>query len=60
MIHQNATRGLLLAAAAIVLAVAASSSARAADDGEAPLWSAIGGMLGLTDTDKFEESIKYA
>jgi hypothetical protein len=52
-------RGLLFAAAAVLVGMAASNPARAGDDGQAPLWSGFGGMLGLTDTDKFEDTIKY-
>jgi hypothetical protein len=53
------SRGLLLATASVFVALAASAPARAGDDGQAPLWSGISGMIGLTDTDKFEDTIKY-
>jgi hypothetical protein len=59
MAFRCSNRGLLLAAAALFIGFAASGPARAGDDGQQPLWKGIGGMLGLTDTDKFEESIKY-
>jgi hypothetical protein len=58
MVFGHANRSLLLAASLLVGA-AVSGPARAGDDGQAPLWSGIGGMLGITDTDKFEDSIKY-
>jgi hypothetical protein len=60
MAVRGSNRGLLLAAAALFIGFAASGPAQAGDDGQAPLWKGIGGMLGLTDTDKFEESIKYS
>jgi hypothetical protein len=59
MVNICSSRNLLFAAASVLVAVAASTPARAGDDGQAPLWSSIGGMLGLTDTDKFEDTIKY-
>jgi hypothetical protein len=54
-------RGLLLAAAAALIGVSALgfSPARAGDDGEAPLWQGIGGMLGLVGTDKVDAPIAY-
>ncbi|HXW20040.1 MAG TPA: hypothetical protein VEK35_06020 [Roseiarcus sp.] len=54
-------RGLLLAVAAALIGVSALglSAARAGDDGEAPLWQGIGGMLGLVGTDKVDEPIAY-
>jgi hypothetical protein len=59
MTFRSAINALPLAAAAIALSVAASGPARAGDDGEAPMWSAIGGMLGLTPSDKVEDRIRY-
>ena len=54
------SRGLLLTAGVVMVGLAATGPVRAGDDGQAPLWMSIGGMLGLTDTDKFEDRIKYA
>jgi hypothetical protein len=58
MVLGCSSRNLLLAASLLVVA-ALSGPARAGDDGNAPLWSGIGGMLGITDTDKFDDTIKY-
>jgi hypothetical protein len=53
-------RGLLLAVgAAAFIGLSAMGSARAGDDGEAPLWQGIGGMLGLTEK-KVDEPIAYS
>jgi len=51
-------RGLLVATAAALIGLSAMGSARAGDDGAAPLWESIGGMLGLTDK-KVDEPIAY-
>jgi hypothetical protein len=58
MVFRCSNRSLLLAAS-FLIGAAVSGPARAGDDGNAPLWSGIGGMLGITDTDKFEDTIKY-
>jgi hypothetical protein len=54
-------RGLLSAVAAAFIGFGAwgLAPAHAGDDGEAPLWKGIGGMLGLVDTDKVNEPIAY-
>jgi hypothetical protein len=58
MVLGSSTRNFLVAASLLVVA-AVSGPARAGDDGNEPLWSGIGGMLGITDTDKFDDTIKY-
>ncbi|HLW90269.1 MAG TPA: hypothetical protein VKS78_03065 [Roseiarcus sp.] len=61
MVLARCDRQLLLAAAtgALLLALSASTPARAGDDGEAPLWKGIGGMLGLTSSDKPNDKLNY-
>jgi hypothetical protein len=52
-------RGLLFATAAIVCGLGYAGPALAGDDGEAPLWRSLGNTLGVIDTDKVDENIKY-
>jgi hypothetical protein len=59
MTFRGANRGHLIAIAALSVALAAPGVARAADDGQQPLWRSFGETLGLTDTDKVNEPIKY-
>ena len=57
--YRGKARGLLLAAGALVLAAAVTGPARAGDDGQQPIWSGLGGIVGFTDTGKVDEPIDY-
>ncbi len=59
MTYRGFHRGLLVAAAVMGLGLVAPSAVRAGDDGQEPLWMGLGDTLGLTNTDKVDESIKY-
>ena len=47
------THGLALAGAlAAIIAASAASPALAGDDGQAPIWTGLGGLVGLTHEDR--------
>lgn len=58
MTFRGSNRGLLLAAAFICFGLTAPR-ASAGEDGQAPLWTGLGDTLGLTNTDKVDNPIRY-